>query len=114
MIVGVIGAGTMGSGIAQVAATADCKVHIFDTQAEALSKAEANLERILNRLIEKERIDEKEKQRIQGNISYHNQLKDLKDSDLVIEAIIADLDIKQKVCQEIESYLADEIGRAHV
>ena len=107
MIVGVIGAGTMGSGIAQVAATADCKVHIFDTQAEALNKAEANLERILNRLIEKERIDEKEKQRIQGNISYHNQLKDLKDSDLVIEAIIEDLDIKQKVFQELESYLAD-------
>src|SRR5690625_431487 len=107
MIVGVIGAGTMGSGIAQVAATADCKVHVFDTQAEALNKAEANLERILNRLIEKERIDEKEKQRIQGNISYHNQLKDLKDSDLVIEAIIEDLDIKQKVFQELESYLAD-------
>lgn len=108
MIVGIIGAGTMGSGIAQVAATADCKVHVFDTQAEALSKAEANLERILNRLIEKERIDEKEKQRIQGNISYHNQLKELKDSDLVIEAIIEDLGIKQKVFQELETYVADD------
>lgn len=108
MTVGIIGAGTMGSGIAQVASTAGCKVHIFDTQSEALQKAEANLERILNRLIEKERIDDKEKQRIQGNISYHNQLKDLKESDLVIEAIIEDLGIKQKVFQELESYLSDD------
>src|SRR5690554_363476 len=108
MIVGIIGAGTMGSGIAQVASTAGSKVHIFDTQSEALKKAEANLERILNRLIEKERIDDEEKQRIQGNISYHNQLKDLKDSDLVIEAIIEDLGIKQKVFQELETYVADD------
>ncbi|HLW15165.1 MAG TPA: 3-hydroxyacyl-CoA dehydrogenase NAD-binding domain-containing protein [Flavobacteriaceae bacterium] len=108
MTVGIIGAGTMGSGIAQVASTAGSKVHIFDTQSEALKKAEANLERILNRLIEKERIDDEEKQRIQGNISYHNQLKDLKDSDLVIEAIIEDLGIKQKVFQELETYLSED------
>lgn len=107
MTVGIIGAGTMGSGIAQVASTAGCKVRIFDTQLEALQKAETNLERILNRLIEKERIDEKEKQRIQTNISYHTLLKELGDSELVIEAIIEDLDIKQNVFKELENYVSD-------
>lgn len=106
--VGIIGAGTMGSGIAQVASTAGCKVHVFDTQTDALKTAEANLERILNRLIEKERIDAKEKQRIQTNISYHTELKDLKDADLVIEAIIEDLEIKQKVFQELETYVSED------
>ena len=51
--VGIIGAGTMGSGIAQVAATADCKVKIFDLNQDALDKAKTALEKILNRLIEK-------------------------------------------------------------
>lgn len=108
MTVGIIGAGTMGSGIAQVASTAGCKVHIFDTRIEALKKAETSLERILNRLIEKERIDEKEKQRIQTNISYHTLIKDLSDSELVIEAIVEDLGIKQNVFKELENYVSDD------
>ena len=53
MVVGVIGSGTMGSGIAQVAATAGCKVKVFDTKQEALDKSQKALEKILSRLIEK-------------------------------------------------------------
>lgn len=107
MTIGIIGAGTMGSGIAQVAATAGNKVRVFDTSHEALIKAEASLDRILNRLIEKERIDEAEKQRIQTNITYHNLLKELSDSKLVIEAIIEDLNIKQNVFKELETYVSE-------
>ncbi|MBT8256097.1 MAG: 3-hydroxybutyryl-CoA dehydrogenase, partial [Bacteroidia bacterium] len=80
MNVGIIGSGTMGSGIAQVAATADCQVKIFDTNSEALEHARSSLDRILNRLIEKERIGEEEKYRIQANISYVNSLADLAES----------------------------------
>ena len=105
--VGIIGAGTMGSGIAQVAATAGCKVTLFDLNQEALDKAKATLEKILNRLIEKGRIDADEKDRIQGNIQYVNTLKNLSDSDLTIEAIVENLDIKKKVFQELESYVSD-------
>ena len=64
MKVGIIGSGTMGSGIAQVAATAGCSVKLYDTNQAALDKAEATLDIILNRLIEKGRIDADEKQRI--------------------------------------------------
>lgn len=105
--IGIIGAGTMGSGIAQVAATADCKVKLFDLNQEALDKAQKALEKILNRLIEKGRFDADEKNRIQGNIRYVNTLKDLSDSDLTIEAIVENLDIKKKVFQELESYVSE-------
>jgi 3-hydroxybutyryl-CoA dehydrogenase len=106
--VGIIGSGTMGSGIAQVAATSGCKVKLYDTNQAALDKAKAALEKILNRLIEKGRIDDDEKSRIQSNISYVNSLKELSDSNLTIEAIIENLDIKQKVFSELETYVSDD------
>ncbi|OIQ21240.1 3-hydroxyacyl-CoA dehydrogenase NAD-binding domain-containing protein [Lacinutrix sp. MedPE-SW] len=108
MNVGIIGSGTMGSGIAQVAATAGCKVKLYDTNQAALDKAKASLEKILNRLIEKGRINTEEKNRIQSNISYVDSLKDLADANLTIEAIIENLDIKKKVFSELESYVADD------
>ncbi|PWK17559.1 3-hydroxyacyl-CoA dehydrogenase NAD-binding domain-containing protein [Xanthomarina spongicola] len=108
MNVGIIGSGTMGSGIAQVAATSGCLVKLFDTNQAALDKAKVALEKILNRLIEKGRIDVVEKNRIQNNISYVDNLKDLADSNLTIEAIIENLDIKKKVFSELESYVSDD------
>jgi len=105
-VVGIIGGGTMGSGIAQVAATSGCKVKLYDTNQAALDKAKASLEKILLRLIEKGRIDTSEKDRIQANIAYVGNLKDLADSNLTIEAIIENLDIKKKVFSELENYVA--------
>lgn len=106
--VGVIGAGTMGSGIAQVASTASCIVKIFDLNQEALDKAEASLEKILARLVEKGKIDSIEKNSIQNNIRYVNSLKELADSQLVIEAIVENLEIKQKVFKELEGYVSND------
>jgi 3-hydroxybutyryl-CoA dehydrogenase len=108
MKVGIIGSGTMGSGIAQVAATAGCIVKLYDTKQVALDKSKAALEKILNRLVEKGRIDTAEKERIQGNVFYVDSLKSLGDSDLTIEAIIENLDIKQKVFVELETYLSED------
>lgn len=108
MNVGIIGSGTMGSGIAQVAATSGCKVKLYDTNQNALDKSKDSLEKILSRLIEKGRIDAEEKSRIEGNISYVNSLKDLYDADLTIEAIIESLEIKQKVFSELETYVSEK------
>ncbi|MUU78891.1 3-hydroxyacyl-CoA dehydrogenase NAD-binding domain-containing protein [Winogradskyella endarachnes] len=108
MNIGIIGSGTMGSGIAQVAATAGCCVKLYDTNHAALDKAKASLEKILNRLIEKGRIDAEEKNRIQSNITYVDSLKALADSNLTIEAIVENIDIKKKVFSELESYVADD------
>lgn len=104
MNIAIIGSGTMGSGIAQVAATAGCSVKVYDTSQQALNKSKATLEKVLSRLVEKEKIDETEKNRIQNSILYVGKLKDLADADLTIEAIIENAEIKQKVFQELESY----------
>ncbi len=105
--VGIIGSGTMGSGIAQVAATAGCVVKIYDTNSDTLAKAKVSLEKILSRLIDKGRIEFSEKNRIQKNIGYVNTLEALGDSDLVIEAIVENLNIKTQVFQELESYVSE-------
>lgn len=105
--VGIIGSGTMGSGIAQVAATAGCRVKLYDTKIEALDQAKTSLEKILNRLVEKGRIDAEEKIRIQENIQYVDLLKDLSDSNLVIEAIVENIEIKKLVFTELEGYVSE-------
>ena len=107
MKISIIGSGTMGSGIAQVAATAGCTVKLFDLNQGALDKSKNALETTLTKLVEKEKIDAIEKSRIQNNISYVNTLKDLCDSDLVIEAIIENLDIKRKLFSELETVVSE-------
>jgi 3-hydroxybutyryl-CoA dehydrogenase len=108
MNVSVIGSGTMGSGIAQVAATAGCVVKLFDLNQEALSKSKSALEVTLSKLVEKEKIDSAEKNRIQSNISYVSSLHDLADSDLVIEAIVENLEVKRKVFSELEELVSKD------
>ena len=106
--VAVIGSGTMGSGIAQVAATAGCEVKIFDSNLSALEKSKSSLETTLARLVEKEKIDTKEKNRIENNISFAHSLSELSHSDLVIEAIVENLDIKRKLFSDLETYVSPE------
>lgn len=104
--IAIIGSGTMGSGIAQVAATAGCKVHLYDTNQTVLEKSKINLENTLTKLVEKSKIDEAEKNRILNNISYVTALSELKDSEVVIEAIVENLDIKRKLFVELEALVA--------
>lgn len=102
MKVAIIGSGTMGSGIAQIAATNNCDTILFDIKKEALEKSKAKLEKILNRLIEKGRLDEAGKNKIQSKITYSFDLNSLRDTDLVIEAIVENLDIKKRVFHDVE------------
>jgi 3-hydroxybutyryl-CoA dehydrogenase len=108
MKVAIIGSGTMGSGIAQVAATSGCTVKLFDLNQEALTKSKNALEITLSKLMEKEKIDATEKSRIQSNISYVTTLQDLSDSDLVIEAIVENLEVKRKVFSELETLVSEK------
>ncbi len=107
MNVAIIGSGTMGSGIAQVAATAGCFVKIYDTNADALSRSKIALEKTLEMLLGKGKIDSDERNRIFAAISYVNDLQDLSDSDLIIEAIVENLEIKRKLFADLESVVAE-------
>ena len=102
MKVGVIGSGSMGSGIAQVAATAGHEVYLCDSNPEALNKAKDKLLKILNRLVEKGRIDDPTAKAIFGRIYFMADFKNFGDTDLVIEAIIENLEIKQSVFKSLE------------
>ena len=103
MKVSVIGAGTMGAGIAQIAATNGHEVCLYDSFDGAMENAEIKLKKILNRLVEKERISQEENEAILGRINFTKNIKEVAESGLVIEAIIENLAIKQKVFTEIES-----------
>ena len=108
MNVSIIGSGTMGSGIAQVAATSGCDVKIFDLNNEALLKSKTSLEITLDKLIQKGKIDAAERVRIINNIVYVSALKDLSHSDLVIEAIVENIEVKRKLFSELEFYVSPE------
>lgn len=106
MNVAVIGAGTMGSGIAQVAAQAGHKVVLFDTRREAVDKALVGLRKTLDKLVEKGKLTAEQAEGIHSRITPASDLKDLAGSGLVIEAIIEDLGIKKKLFAELEGILA--------
>jgi 3-hydroxybutyryl-CoA dehydrogenase len=106
MKVAVIGAGTMGSGIAQVAAQAGHSVVLFDARREAVDKALAGLRKTLDKLVEKGKITTQQADGIHGRITPASDLKELAGSGLVIEAIIEDLGIKRKLFSELEGILA--------
>ena len=101
-IVGVLGAGSMGSGIAQIAATQEHQVVLVDLNDTALAKSEASLNKILARLVEKEKIDEVTFKAIIGRIKFSNTINDFSDCGIVIEAIIENVDVKQKVFTQLE------------
>ena len=108
MNIGIIGAGSMGSGIAQVAATAGEEVMVFDTNAASLDKASASLTKIMNRLVEKERVTKDEADEILGRITFVDSLDYLENSELVIEAIIENLEIKQSVFSQLEELVSED------
>jgi 3-hydroxybutyryl-CoA dehydrogenase len=104
--VGVIGAGSMGSGITQVAATAGHQVKLFDMNADALENSKIKLEKIMNRLVEKGRLNSDQANLIQSRIQYINEL-DYADCEFIIEAIVEDLEIKKSVFTQLESMISE-------
>ena len=105
-VIGIIGAGTMGCGIAQVAAAAGHKTLFYDTNPLALKKAGDDLVKILRRLLEKEKITAEESIAINDRISFVDSLEKLKPCNIIIEAIIEDAGIKQKLFRELEDVVS--------
>lgn len=108
MKIAVIGAGTMGSGIAQVAAQAGHPVVLYDTRREVVDKALAGLRKTLDRLVEKGKLSADQADGIHGRIAPASDLKELAGSGLVIEAIIEDLGIKKKLFAELEGLVEED------
>ena len=106
--VSVIGAGTMGSGIAQIAATQGHEVCLYDNFDGAIENATEKLHKILNRLVEKERLSKEEKENIISRIKFTKDIKEIKGSGLIIEAIIENLEVKRKIFREIDKLVPED------
>lgn len=105
--VGIIGAGTMGRGIAQVAATAGWEVFLYDHNNDALNSGLQFIQKILSRSVEKQRLSAQEAKAIFGRIYPVDKFESFQSCDLVIEAIVENLDIKKQVFQAVEAIVSD-------
>lgn len=105
---GVIGAGTMGTGIVQVAATAGWEVVVADTNGSILEKSSASLVKVMNRLVEKGKYAQEEADKILGRINFTSDQQYFENSDLIIEAIVENLEIKKTVFSTVEKIVRED------
>lgn len=104
--VAVIGAGTMGNGIAQVFASKDFSVQLIDQNEKLLEKGYTNISGSLDRLIKKGNLTEEQKSKTLGNITSNSSLHNIApDSDLIIEAVFENKAVKQEIFKSLESFV---------
>jgi len=101
-IIGVVGAGTMGNGIAQTAARAGYDVVMRDIEDDLLARGVAAIDRSLQRDVDKERLKEDEKRAILGRIRTTTALDELADAAFVIEAVTENLEVKREVFRALD------------
>jgi len=101
-LIGVIGAGTMGSGIAQVAAEAGFEVIIRDIEDSFIERGLAAINKNVSRAVDKGKKSKEEAENIMGRIRGTTKLEDLKEAGLVIEAVIEDIELKKEIYRELD------------
>ena len=107
--IGVVGAGAMGNGIAQMAAQIGCDVVLRDIKDEFVERGIKNIDRFLSKSVEKGKIEVAQKDEIMGRINGTTEMSDLKDVDFVIEAVIENLDLKRSVFKELDELCAPHV-----
>jgi 3-hydroxybutyryl-CoA dehydrogenase len=101
--VGVLGCGLMGSGIAQVAATAGYETIVRDVAQPILDKAKAGIEKSLAKFVEKGKLQAPDRDAALGRLSFTTVTADLKACDVVVEAVTEDLDVKNALWKELDA-----------
>jgi 3-hydroxybutyryl-CoA dehydrogenase len=107
--IGVVGAGIMGNGIAQVAATIGCDVVMRDIEDAYVERGMKGIDKFLSKSVEKGKLQADEKDAILGRIKGTTDMGQLKDVDFVIEAVIEDLDLKKRVFKELDELCRPEV-----
>ncbi len=101
-VIGIVGSGAMGSGIAQVAAMASHQVILYDNNVASLQKAKQSLVTTLSKLVEKQKITQQKSDEVTNLITFTENIDALKPCNLIIEAIVENLDIKKQVFSQLE------------
>ncbi len=107
--IGVLGAGTMGGGIAQLAAQIGCNVILRDIKDEFVERGTKNIDKFLSRSVEKGKLEASEKGAILGRIKGTTDMSQLKEADFVIEAVLEDLELKKTVFRELDELCRPEV-----
>lgn len=107
--IGVVGAGIMGRGIAQVASQTGCDVVMTDIEMRFVEGGIKKIDSFLSKSVEKGKIETKEKDAIMGRIKGTLDMADLKDVDFVIEAVIEDLELKKGVFKELDELCRPDV-----
>jgi 3-hydroxybutyryl-CoA dehydrogenase len=107
--IGVVGAGTMGSGIAQVAAQSGYDVVLRDIEEEFVQNGFDTIEDSLGRFVSKDKLSEEEAEATTDRITGTTELSDLADCDLVIEAAVEDMEIKQDVFADLDETVPEDV-----
>lgn len=107
--IGVVGAGAMGNGIAQVAAQIGCDVIMRDIKDEFVERGIKSIDRFLSRSVEKGKLEAVEKDAILGRVKGTTDMSQLGGADFVIEAVIEDLDLKKGVFKELDEICRPEV-----
>jgi 3-hydroxybutyryl-CoA dehydrogenase len=107
--VGVVGAGTMGNGIAQIAAQIGCDVVMRDVEMRFVEAGMKKIQGFLAKSVEKGKMDAQQRDAVLARISGTVDMADLKDVDLIIEAVIEDLDLKRSVFKELDGLCRPEV-----
>jgi len=107
LTIGIIGAGAMGRGIAQVSATGGMTVRLFDTNTEAAKAAKSFIDKMIHRLVEKGKLEDTEAQAATARVETVSTLEQLSECDLIIEAIVENLEIKKTVFRDLETVVTD-------
>ena len=107
--IGVVGAGTMGNGIAQVAAQIGCDVVMRDIEMKFVEGGMKKIDRFLSRSVEKGKMDSKEKDTIIGRIRGTTDMDALNEVDFVVEAVLEDMDLKKRVFKELDELCRPDV-----
>lgn len=105
---GIVGAGAMGSGIAQVAAAAGVRVMIFDTRADAAAKTRSDIERRLQKRVDEGKLKAEDAQATVACLNAVDSIEALANCDVVVEAIVEDLDVKRALFQTLEGVVRED------
>ncbi len=100
--IAVIGAGTMGAGIAQLAASNGCTVHLVDINGEVLQRGLGTIKKNLGRLVEKGKLSLADCEAVTSRIQSSDAIRGIEKAELVIEAVLEDLAVKQKIFQQLD------------
>src|SRR4051812_45439118 len=106
-IIGVVGLGTMGAGITEVFARHGYSVVGVEVDDDGVERGRQYLEHSTSRAVSRGKLSEEEAQELHGRVSFATSMEELKDADLVVEAVVESMEVKKQIFKQLEAIVAE-------